>query len=61
MTSQPPGINPVSVDNWYQTKKSAPTPAEVLLCILLVELVGGNGREGFMGVVEAEMTPNSVP
>jgi hypothetical protein len=61
MPSQPSDNEPVSVDDWYHTKNSAPTTTEVLLCTLLIQLVVGNGREGFMGAVEAEMAPNSVP
>ena len=58
MPSQPSDNEPVSVDDWYHTKNSAPTTTEVLLCTLLIQLVVGNGREGFMGAVEAEMAPN---
>jgi len=61
MPFQPSTRELVSVDNWYQLGKSSPTTTEVLVYTLLVELVVGPDREAFMGAVEAEMTPNTVP
>ena len=61
MPFQPSTRELVSVDNWYQLGNSSPTTTEVLVYTLLVELVVGTDREAFMGAVEAEMTPNTVP
>ena len=61
MPFQPSTRELVSVDNWYQLGNSSPTTTEVLFYTLLVELVLGTDREAFMGAVEAEKTPNTVP
>lgn len=61
MPFQPSTRELVSVDNWYQLGNSSPTTTEVLVYTLLVELVVGPDREAFMGAVEAETTPNTVP